>query len=206
MLTAPDNGRLPVNRRHPYEAQLDALEGVLCADLVGAATGHGQLTTREGLAERLAAYRHTLLEPVELPAISRAQALAAAGRAKELIALDNALLGDHPEWLQMAPGSTRFGNDYLARLRPLRDERVVQRLMDAARLGHMPGHHLTVFGLTMAVFSIAPRQGLADYAQAALAAVVATAAGKLKLTQAEREALLAPTRDTLPDAISRMVA
>ena len=206
VLTAPDNGRLPVNRRHPYEAQLDALEGVLCADLVGAATGHGPLTTREGLPERLAAYRRTLLEPVELPFITRAHALAAAGRAKELIALDNALLGDHPEWLQLAPGSTRFGRDYLARLRPLRDERVVQRVLEAARLNQMPGHHLTVFGLTIAVFSIAPRQGLADYAQAGLEAVVATAAGKLKLTQAEREALLAPSRATIPDAISRMVA
>ena len=65
VLSAPDKRRLPVNRRHPYEAQLDALEGVLCADLVGAATGHGPLTTREGLPERLAAYRRTLLEPVE---------------------------------------------------------------------------------------------------------------------------------------------
>ena len=206
VLSALHNGRLPVNRRHPYEAQLESLEGVLCAALVGAATGHGPLTTREGLAERLAAYRRTLLEPVELPAISHAQALASTGRVKELIALDNALLGNHPEWLQLAPGSTRFGNDYLTRLRPLRDERVVQRVLEAARLGQMPGHHLTVFGLTMAVISIAPRQGLADYAQAALAAVVATAAGKLKLTQDEREALLAPTRDTLPDAIRRMVA
>jgi len=56
------------------------------------------------------------------------------------------------------------------------------------------------------VFSIAPRQGLADYAQSALEAVVATAAEKLKLTQEDRQDLIGRSQARLPEAIERMVA
>jgi urease accessory protein UreF len=197
---------LPTARQHPYEAQLDALEDVLGADLVAGALGMGSLTSAAELAVALERYRTTLLEPIELPTLTKARRLASRGRTKELIALDQNFLGNHPEWLPLSAGSTRFGRDYLSRLRPLRDERVVQRMLEAVQTGKTPGHHHIVFGLTMAVYSIPARQGLADYAQGALEAVVATAAGKLKLTQEDRAALLAPSQAHLPSAISRMVA
>ena len=104
------------------------------------------------------------------------------------------------------PASTRIGRDYLNRLRPLQDERIVQRLVEAVKYGRTPGQHLTVFGLTMAVFSIARRQGLAEYAQFALQAVVSTAAGKLKISQEERDCLLSKSEAQLPKSISRLVA
>jgi urease accessory protein UreF len=197
---------LPVVSRHPYEAQLDALEDVLGADLVAGALGMGPLTSAAELAMALERYRTTLLEPIELPALTNARRLASRGRTKELIALDQKFLGHPPEWLPLAAGSTRFGRDALARLRPLRDERVVQRMLEAVQTGKTPGHHPIVFGLTMAIYAIPERQGLADYAQGALAAVIASAAGKLKLTQEDRAALLAPSQAHLPQAISRMVA
>ena len=206
MLSAPENGALPHARQHPYEAQLDALEAVLCADTLAEVLGIGSLQTTTDVGRLLDRYRTGFLEPVELPLIAKAQRLAAQGRAKELIALDQQLGGDHPEWLQLTPASTRIGRDYLKRLRPLQDERTVQRLIDAVRFDRMPGHHLTVFGLTMAVFSIAQRQGLAEYAQFAMEAVVATAAGKLKFNQPEREQLLSRTHTQLPEMIDRMVA
>ena len=137
---------------------------------------------------------------------TKARRLASRGRTKELIALDQDFLGNHPEWLPLSAGSTRFGRDTLARLHPLRDERVVQRMLKAVQAGKTPGHHPIVFGLTMAIYAIPERQGLADYAQGALAAVVASAGGKLKLTQDECAALLAPSQAHLPSAISRMVA
>ena len=197
---------MPAVGQHPYEAQLDALEDVLGADLVAGALGRGPLTSADELAGALELYRTTLLEPIELPTLTKARRLASRGRTKELIALDQDFLGNHPEWLPLAAGSTRFGRDTLARLRPLRDERVVQRMLKAVQPGQTPGHHPIVFGLTMAVYSIPARQGLADYAQGALAAVVASTAGKLKLTQDDRAALLAPSQAHLPQAISRMVA
>ena len=197
---------MPAVGQHPYEAQLDALEDVLGADLVADALGMGPLTSADELAVALERYRTTLLEPIELPTLTKARRLASHGRTKELIALDQNFLGNHPEWLPLSTGSTRFGRDYLSRLRPLRDERVVQRMLEAVQAGKTPGHHHIVFGLTMAVYSIPARQGLADYAQGALAAVIASAAGKLNLTQEDRAELLAQSQAHLPSAISRMVA
>ena len=197
---------MPAVGQHPHEAQLDALEDVLGADHVAGALGMGPLTSADELAVALERYRTTLLEPIELPTLTKARRLASRGRTKELIALDQDFLGNHPEWLPLSAGSARFGRDTLTRLRPLRDERVVQRMLEAVQAGKIPGHHLIVFGLTMAVYSIPARQGLADYAQAALAAVITSAAGKLKLTPEDRAALLAPSQAHLPSAISRMVA
>jgi urease accessory protein UreF len=206
VLTAPKNRTLPNSRQHPYEAQLDALEGLMCADLMAAALGTATLSSTTDLSVLLEQYRTTILEPIEMPVIAQAQRLASRGRTNELIALDQEFLGNHPEWLQLSPTSKRFGLDFLSRLHPLQDERVVQRMLKAAQNGKIPGHHLIVFGLTMAVFSIAPRQGLADYAQSALNALIATKAGKLKLTQDDRNTLFARSQSRLPEAIDRMVA
>ena len=183
MQTVLDTDTLPAGGQHPYAAQLDALEGVLCVDTIAAALGTARVGTVLELSVLLERYRVTLL-----------------------IALDESLAGTHPEWLQLAPASQRFGTDHLKRLQPLRDERVVQRFLDATRKGRAGANHPVVFGLTMAVFSIAPRQGLADYAQSALEAVVATAAGKLNLTQADRDDLIGRSQASLPEAIERMVA
>ena len=174
MQTALDTDALPAGGQHPYAAQLDVLEGVLCVDSISRALGTARARTPLELSVLLERYRVTLLEPVELPAVAAAHRHAARGEALELIALDESLVSTHPEWLQLAPASQRFGTDHLKRLQPLRDERVVQRFLDAAREGRAPANHPVVFGLTMAVFSIALRQGLGDYAQSALEAVVAT--------------------------------
>ena len=178
----------------------------MCADLMTATLGSAPISSATNLAVLLELYRTTILEPIEMPVIAQAHRLASRGRTKELIALDQEFLGNHPEWLQLSPASKRFGLDFLSRLHPLQDERVVQRMLKAAQNGKTPSHHLIVFGLTMAVFSIAPRQGLADYAQFALNALIATKAGKLKLTQDDRNALFARSQSRLPEAIDRMVA
>jgi len=204
--TVLDTDTLPAGGQHPYAAQLDALEGVLCVDAIAGALGTARVGTVLELSVLLERYRVTLLEPVELPAVVAAHRHAARGEAQELIALDQSLAGTHPEWLQLAAASQRFGTDHLKRLQPLRDERVVQRFIDAAREGRATANHPVVFGLTMAVFSIAPRQGLGDYAQSALEAVVATAAAKLKLTQVDRDNLIGRSQARLPEAIERMVA
>ena len=206
MQTVLDTDTLPAGGLHPYAAQLDALGGVLCVGAIAGALGTARVGTVLELSALLERYRVTMLEPVELHTVAAAHRHAARGEVLELIALDEALAGTHPKWLQLAPASQRFGTDHLKRLQPLRDERVVQRFLDAARKGRAPANHTVVFGLTMAVFSIAPRQGLADYAHSALEAVMATVAGKLKLTQAERNDLINRSQSRLPEAIERMVA
>ena len=206
MLAAPDDNSLPRARHHPYEAQLDALEAILCSDTISQVLGFAPPQSVKDLENLLECYRTTLLEPIELPAIKRACTLATRGHADELIEKDQAFAGIHPEWLLLMPASTRIGRDYLNRLSPLQDERVIQRLIEAVKYDRAPGHHLTVFGLTMAIFSIARRQGLADYAQFALQAVVSTAAGKLKINQEARDYLLSKSEAQLPKSIGRLVA
>ena len=206
MLTASANSSIPHARQHPYEAQLDALETVLCADTIAQVLGMAPLQSGADLERLLERYRTTILEPIELPAITRVNIQALRGRAAELITQDQSFAGMHPEWLLLMPASTRMGRDYLNRLRPLQDERVIQKLIEAVKYDRTPGHHLTVFGLTMAVFSIARRQGLAEYAQFALNAVVSTAAEKLKITQEERDYLLSRSQTQLPQSISRLMA
>ena len=111
VLTAPESGTLPNSRQHPYEAQLDALEGVMCADLMTATLGSAPISSATDLAMLLEQYRTTILEPIEMPVIAQAHRLASRGRTKELIALDQQFLGNHPEWLQLSPASKRFGLD-----------------------------------------------------------------------------------------------
>ena len=98
---------LATARQHPYEAQLDSLEDVLGADLVARSLGMGPLTSAAELAVVLERYRTTLLEPIELPALTNARRLASRGRTKELIALDQKFPGYHPEWQPLAEGSAR---------------------------------------------------------------------------------------------------
>ena len=105
-VAATSTTALPAVGQHPYEAQLDALEDVLCADLVAGALGMRPLSSTAELAVALERYRTMLLEPIELPTLTNARRLASRGRSKELIALDQNFLGNHPEWLPLAAGST----------------------------------------------------------------------------------------------------
>ena len=80
VLTAPENGELPHSRQHPYEAQLDALESILCSTTLTQALGAAPLHSATELGLLLERYRTNVLEPIELPAIARAHREAAQGR------------------------------------------------------------------------------------------------------------------------------
>ena len=69
-------------------------------------------------------------------------------------------------------------------------------LIEAVRFGEHPAI-TSLFGLTMAIFSIAKRQGLAEYAQYALDDC-RHSRRKLKLTQLARHTLLAHSQACLP--------
>ena len=119
VLTAPENGSLPRSRQHPYEAQLDALESILCSDTLTQALGAAPLRSITDLGLLLERYRTTILEPIELPAIARAHHEAAQSRALELIEMDQEFAGQHPEWLLLTRPAPAW-QDYLNRLRPCR--------------------------------------------------------------------------------------
>ena len=64
-------------------------------------------------------------------------------------------------------------------MRPLRDDRVVQRYLDAVESGRAFGWHTIMYGLTLAVYSLPLRQGLLFYAQQTLAGLAAAAESEL---------------------------
>jgi len=138
--TASTLGNLPTGVSHPYTALLKSLPRV---------------------ADRV------LVEAIELPVIATAWRHTIANESRELAALDQATLSN-PHFSIHADISRKLGHEFLNRLLPLRDTRILRRHAEAVKNGDAPGSHLIVFGLMLAVFSVPPRQALLDYAQARL--------------------------------------
>jgi len=132
-------------------------------------------------------YLNRLLLPCELPAIVAACGHARRGELRELLALDLRLtdaIGPTP----FAEPSRRIGCLQLKRLRPLRDERIVQRYLAVVESGQGHGWHTVVYGVTLAVYSWPLRQGLLYYSQETLSALASAASrskgfGELELGQ-----------------------
>ena len=116
----------------------------------------GAIHAGNGLRDLLEGYQTHVLVPLEMPAITRARAHAARGHLRELIALDREL-DTQPVWPAFASASRRIGRAQLERLRPLRDERTVQRYLAAVAAGDAAGWHTVVYGLTLAVYSLSRR-------------------------------------------------
>jgi len=124
----------------------------------------------------LEAYQTQVLVPLEMPAITRARSHAARGHLRELIALDRDL-DTQPVLPAFASASCRIGRAQLERLRPLRDERTVQRYLAAVEAGQAAGWHTVVYGMTLAIYSWPLRHGLLTYARQTLSGL-ALAAGR----------------------------
>jgi len=157
------------------------------------------------LGQFLEDYLTRLLLPYELPAIVAACGHAGRGELRELLAQDRALAAPLLATPFAAP-SQRMGLLQLARLRPLRDSRIVQRYLAAVESGHAHGWHTVVYGVTMAVFSLPLRQGLLYYSQETLS-VLASAAGRSKsLGQSELDEMLSGLLARVPAGVEAALA
>ncbi len=152
----------------------------------------------------LMAYQRRFLIPLEIPAITQARYHAACGHARELIALDEELSAK-PMWPAFASASQRIGRIQLKGLRPLRDERTVQRYLAAVQAGKAAGWHTVVYGLTLAVYSWPLRHGLVTYGRETLMAL-ASAARPIGLPESACVEILNPLLVQLPEAIERALA
>jgi len=112
----------------------------------------------------LQGYHTRILRPIELPAIHRAFGHASRHEVRELVAFDQKLNGE-PLLQNFASPSRLAGQNQLQRLRPLRDERTVQRYLAAVEEGTAQGWHTLVYGLTLAIYSQPLRRGLLGCAQ-----------------------------------------
>ncbi|HEV7927203.1 MAG TPA: urease accessory UreF family protein [Verrucomicrobiae bacterium] len=157
------------------------------------------------LGQFLEDYFTRLLLPCELPAIVAACGRARRGELRELLAQDRALAAPLLPTPFAAP-SRRMGLLQLARLRPLRDSRIVQRYLAAVESGQAHGWHTMVYGVTMAIFSLPLRQGLLYYSHETLS-VLASAAGRSKsISRLELDEMLSGLLARVPAGVEAALA
>jgi urease accessory protein UreF len=206
----PDSNHLAQERAlellgelHPLATQLGTPSDL--ASLTPASGLHfDAVTCLSSLRLFLESYAAQALAPVDLPAIAQACVHAQHYELRELIALDLALSRDSLT-AQFGKASRCVGRSQLRRLRPLRDQRLVQRYLDAVHEGEAPANHTVVYGLILSVYSIPLRQGLIHYAQQTLGGFIQAAMRSLRLTVAEADALLDALSQDLPRAVDKVL-
>ncbi|KAB2667586.1 MAG: hypothetical protein DVB31_08180 [Verrucomicrobia bacterium] len=161
----------------------------------------GDAVTTAGVEGWLARYRDETLARDEWPVVAEAWRLAASGQSDRLIELDRAW-GAHA-----GPGeaSLRVGQRQLSRLRPLRDARVVQRYLDAVQRGGARGWHPVVFGVWLAVFGVPLRQGLVQYAEQTLGALLESVPASSSFPEAARERVRACIAGAIPTRLAEFL-
>jgi urease accessory protein UreF len=186
LLTAQTAEQL-LGELHPLAEQLGSAEG-----LASLTAGIAQVPRVESLAslqQFLQKYKTTLLFPLELPAIHQAFVHIDRYEVRELIVWERGL-ADQIFSQELAAASRRVGRNQLRRLRHLRDQRLVQRYIQAVEKGEAHGWHTVVYALVLHLFSLPIRQGLASYAHQTLRGFVESASRRLALTQQQRHAVL----------------
>src|ERR1019366_6261592 len=173
---------------HPLADQLGSADGLVTLGSVSASLRLAPVHDLPSLRQFLRDYQSQILLPFELPAIQSAYGHAAHHEVRELIALDRSLAAE-PILRHFAPASRRVGQYQLRKLRPLRDERVVQRYLRAVESGQASGWHTLIYGLTMAFYSLPLRQGLLGYAHQTTRGFIYSAARMLSLSEHQCRAL-----------------
>jgi len=164
-----------------------------------------KISTAADLQNFLENYHSRILQPFELPAIQRAFTHARKNEVRELIAWDNELANE-PILQKFAAASRCAGLSQLQRLRPLRDERVVQRYLAAVERGEAHGWHTLVYGVTLAVYSLPLRQGLVGYAQQTTRGFLQSAARSLALSDTASTTILDKLSAAFPAAVETLLA
>lgn len=190
---------------HPLIEQLGSLEGLVTLAGASGAVQIRHITTPADLRQFLRNYHVQILQPCELPAIQRAFTHASRNEVRELVAFDREIDGE-PILKNFASASRRVGQSQLQRLRPLRDQRVVQRYLAAVEKGEATGWHTLVYGLTLAVYSVPLRQGLFGYARQTTRGFIHSAARSLKFSETDCLCLLEELTQEFPAAIEVLLA
>lgn len=188
----------------PFVEQLGSPDGTASLATVAAVLNSPCITDDASLGNFLESYRRQLLIPVELPAIFKAWQHACRFEVRELIALDQQLARE-PILKPFALASLHAGRNQLRRLRPLRDQKLVQRYLKAIDAGEASGWHTIVYGVTLAIYSLPPRQGLFAYARQTLAGFAHSAARGVKLSEAELASTAEGACAKLPQAINALM-
>jgi len=189
---------------HPLAEQLGSTDGLVTLGSVSASLRLVPVHDVPSLRNFLGNYHSRILLPLELPAIQSAHGHATRHEVRELIALDQGMAGQ-PIFSEFAAASQRVGQSQLRKLRPLRDQRAVQRYLHAVEGGEAHGWHTLVYGLTLAVYSLPLRQGLLGYAHQTTRGFIYSAARMLSLSEHQCRALFDSLCAGLPEAVEALV-
>jgi urease accessory protein UreF len=185
---------------HPLAEQLGSADGLVELGSVSALLKLRPVRDVPSLKRFLRNYQNQILLPLELPAIEAAHGHVSRNEVRELVALDQELAGKQKLQRFAAP-SRRVGQAQMQKLRPLRDQRVVQRYLNAIETGGAHGWHTLVYGLTLAIYSLPLRQGLLGYAHQTMRSFIYSAARMLELSEKECRDLFDEICSGLPAAI-----
>jgi len=153
-----------------------------------------------GLRVFILEYQQTVLVPVELPLIQEAFWLASRRETREILELD-AKVVHRGLGVDLARASRRVGRRHLAAMRPLRDERIVQRYWQEVEAGRAHGWHTVVYGIFLALYSVPLRQGLLNYARQTQQGLVVCGVGRGQATEENGEILLGEIEIALPSIL-----
>ena len=160
--TVPSSPAELLGDPHPLLDQLGSPQDLPVTSTVAGLVEFQHVSNLPSLRSFLDGYRAQILVPVELPAIVAAYNHAARGEVKELIDID-LQLAQVAASRKFASASCRVGQRQLSRLRPMRDQRLVQRYLAAIENGKARGWHTLIYGVSLAMFSLPLRQGLQHY-------------------------------------------
>jgi urease accessory protein UreF len=189
---------------HPLVAQLGSVDGLVTLAGAAASLDLRPVDCLSDFRVFLRDYHTRLLGTLELPSISQAYGFARRNELRELVALDRRL-GDEPLLREFAAASRRVGAAQLQRLRPLHDDRFVQRYLAAVDQGDAQGWHTLVYGLTMAVYSLPLRQGLIGYADQTTRGFIWAASRSLRISEPVAAELLEEFSAGLPAVVESLV-
>jgi urease accessory protein UreF len=189
---------------HPLAAQLGSADGLIETGSISGWLRLGPVRDRSSLVRFLRKYQERILFPCELPAIYAAYGHTARRELRELIALDLEL-AQEAALIQFADASRRVGQAQLQKLRPLRDQRMVQRYLQAVDSGRAHGWHTLVYGLTLEIYSLPLRQGLLGYAHQTTRGFIYSAARTLRLSERQCRELFEELCGGLPEGLENLL-
>jgi len=189
---------------HPLTEQLGSTNGLASLGSICAFLSLRPVQDLRSFRRFLRSYEAEILVPFELPAIHASFGHAERNELRELVALDQQLAAQ-PVLQSFAAASRRVGQGQLQKLRPLRDQRMVQRYLLTVDSGQAHGWHTLVYGLTLEVYSLPLRQGLLGYAHQTTRGFIYSAARMLRLSERQCRSLFEEFCGALPEAVENLV-
>jgi urease accessory protein UreF len=190
---------------HPLAEQLGSANGLVALSDISNSMQVPVVHDLPSLRFFLTSYQKQLLLPIELPAIQRAFDHTCRHEVRELAEFDRQLASE-AALKPFAEASKRIGQTELLKLRPLRDERIVRRYLEAVERNEANAWHTLVYGLTLALYSIPLRQGLLGYGYQTTRGFIYSAAKALQLSEKDCRALLDELCANLPAAVEGLIA